>query len=102
MAAGIAVMLFDNKTGEEKPLIVDRIINCTGPEEDITAIDEPLFNNLRAKDMLAPDDMKMGINADPETGALINAKGEISNTMYTIGGNLKGVQWESIAVPELR
>ncbi len=51
--------------------------------------------------MIEPDELQAGINADASTGRIIH-DGRISNNMFTLGSNLKGVLWESTAVPELR
>jgi hypothetical protein len=35
-------------------------------------------------------------------GAILNTDRSVSNYLYTIGSTLKGILWESTAVPELR
>lgn len=101
-AGSVEIRFFNKETGAESSVIVDRLINCTGPESDITKMNDPLFYNLTAKHMIAPDDLRMGINADSQTGAVISPAGTLNKTMFAVGGSLKGVFWESTAVPELR
>lgn len=99
---GISVVIFDKKNNKEETIAVDRIINCTGPEANITKSSNALLRRLAEKRMIVPDELQLGIDADPSTAAVINANGEKSNNIFTVGSNLKGVLWESIAVPELR
>ncbi|HRH47482.1 MAG TPA: FAD/NAD(P)-binding protein [Panacibacter sp.] len=99
---GISAVLFDKKNKKEETIIVDRIINCTGPQSNIHECSNTLLRKLAEKRMIVPDELQLGIDADPATAAVINANGEKSNNIFTIGSNLKGVLWESVAVPELR
>lgn len=86
---------------KEYTLKVARVINCTGPVTDISKMQRPLFENLLLRELIQPDPLKLGINATAE-GSILNADGTTSDFLYTLGGNLKGVLWESTAVPELR
>ena len=54
------------------------------------------------KGIIAQDELKLGINADPETFEVLDKDGHRNKTLYTIGTNLKGVLWESTAVNELK
>ena len=91
-----------NKPTQKKPFLVERIINCTGPDANIAKCSNALLRQLAAKRMIVPDELQLGVDADAVTGAVINANGEKSDHIFTIGSNLKGVLWESVAVPELR
>ena len=53
------------------------------------------------KGYIKPDVLKLGIDATPN-GAVIDAENNVSKSIYTIGGNLRGVLWETTAVPEIR
>lgn len=70
------------------------IINCTGPESDYGALQSPLVQSLLAAGDIAPDGIHYGIEAGPD--------GLISEGLYTLGPPLKGVLWESTAIPEIR
>ncbi len=98
----ITVTLYNKQTKTEQPITVGRIINCTGPASDIHNSANSLLRTLAGKGMITADELRMGINAHPVTGAVINANGATNDTMFTLGGNLKGILWESTAVPELR
>jgi len=85
----------------EKHLSVDAIINCIGSESNFTRVKFPLVKNLIGKGLIKPDVLKLGIDATPD-GKTIDCNNEISDKVYTIGPALKGVLWESTAMPEIR
>jgi uncharacterized NAD(P)/FAD-binding protein YdhS len=85
-----------------KNITVQRIINCTGPESNPGFSSNELLRNLYKNGLICPDDLEMGIHADPENGCAITVDGTCKPNLFVIGGNLKGVLWESTAVPELR
>lgn len=97
----IKVEIKKRKSGEIIEKIFDRIINCTGPQSDVSKIENKLFRNLLMKGMICSDPMKLGLNALPD-GTILSSNNEPSTYMYTLGSNLKGILWESVAVPELR
>lgn len=101
-ADGIAVTIYNKQTKTEQHITVGRIINCTGPASDIHTSANSLLRTLAHKGMIAADELRLGINAHPVTGAIVNADGTTNETLYTLGGSLKGILWESTAVPELR
>ena len=45
--------------------------------------------------------LDMGIDALPN-GVVVGKNGETSDMIFTLGTSLKGVLWESTAVPEIR
>lgn len=98
---GIDVLFRRKNTRKPDGFTVKRVINCTGPKSDISKVDKPLFRNLISRNIICPDEMKLGINALPD-GTIINADGRQSTGFYSIGSLLKGILWESTAVPELR
>lgn len=85
---------YRDENGEEAIWESDVIVNCTGPEPDIHKIDSPLLKQLIHSGLIEGHDLSYGLKA-PETG-------ELSEGFYTIGPLLKGVLWESTAVPEIR
>lgn len=91
-----------NCGGELKNITVQRIINCTGPEGNPKFSSNELLRNLTKSGLICADDLGMGIKADPSDGSIISCSGEHKPNLFTIGPNLKGILWESTAVPELR
>ena len=98
---GIHVSMKRRRNQSIYEINVARVINCTGPQTDVSKMRRPLMKNLVSRNLIAPDEMRLGMNATPE-GIILNEQGNKSNHLYTIGGNLKGILWESTAVPELR
>jgi len=87
--------------GKESSLAADAVVNCIGSESNFSKIDFPLVKNLVGKGLIKPDVLNLGIDATPD-GQTINKKGMRSGRIFTIGTALKGVLWESTAIPEIR
>ncbi|MEP7265605.1 MAG: FAD/NAD(P)-binding protein [Bacteroidota bacterium] len=98
---GIMITYLDVKTQSKNNITVGRVINCTGPSLDISKSRNPFIKNLVEKGILCPDDLHLGINTDLN-GNIIQRNGTVNRSLYTLGGNLRGLLWESTAVPELR
>lgn len=84
-----------------KHLTVQRIINCTGPEIKINRLENELLNNLAQKGIINAAPCHLGIHTHPD-GRVITTEGMRKDNLFVIGSNLKGMLWESTAVPELR
>jgi len=97
----VQVVLKERMSQEKREFTVSRVINCTGPQTDLTKVDKALVVNLLKRGLIIPDEMKLGINALPD-GTIIQKDNSISTILFTIGSMLKGILWESTAVPELR
>jgi uncharacterized NAD(P)/FAD-binding protein YdhS len=87
--------------GGKRIIKVGALINCTGPEEGFFPSKSLLFKNLISRGAVAPDQMNMGIQTTPDY-SVINREGNRSETLFALGGILKGSLWETTAVPELR
>jgi uncharacterized NAD(P)/FAD-binding protein YdhS len=82
-------------------ILVDRVINCTGPQLKLKAIDSQLMANLHKRGLIAPDATGAGINC-LSSGKIIDSDGKTNNRLFAIGPLLKAVLLESVAVPELK
>jgi uncharacterized NAD(P)/FAD-binding protein YdhS len=82
-------------------LEVSAVVNCTGPESDTRTLDEPLIAALRARGLLQPDALGLGVETSPAY-ALMDAERPPSRGRYSAGPVLKVREWEATAVPELR
>jgi uncharacterized NAD(P)/FAD-binding protein YdhS len=87
-------IFYSNLENSSQSFKTNLIINCTGPESDYTKIKTPLIQNLLKNQIIAQDFLKYGINGQKD--------GQISQNVYTLGPPLKGILWESTAVPEIR
>lgn len=70
------------------------IINCTGPQSNYLQIPSILVQNLIKNQILMPDSINYGLKSDEN--------GKIAANIFTLGPPLKGILWESTAVPEIR
>ena len=82
-------------------LRVAKVINCTGPRTDYSKYQHPLLINLLARGLIDHDPLALGLNAQP-TGEVLRYRGGPTGWLFTLGAPLKGVLWESTAVPEIR
>ena len=87
--------------GVETHISADAVINCIGSESNFNRLDSTLVKNLLNRGLIKSDGLKMGIDAAPD-GGTIDKNGKISETILTVGTALKGVLWESTAMPEIR
>jgi uncharacterized NAD(P)/FAD-binding protein YdhS len=99
--SGVEVTYRERKTGQLKKLLVDRVVNCTGPEGDYRRVSSPLLLDLMQKQQARPDALSLGLDV-VDDGAVVDTHGLPSNSLYALGPLRKGKLWESIAVPELR
>jgi uncharacterized NAD(P)/FAD-binding protein YdhS len=100
-SAGVCITYRERHSGESRRLKVDRVINCTGPDSDLRRIRDPLLKNLLQQGLARPDSLSLGLDT-ADDGALIDARGVISEVLYTLGPLRKGNLWETTAVPEIR
>jgi uncharacterized NAD(P)/FAD-binding protein YdhS len=98
----LAVIEFYNKrSGINESITAAAVINCTGPSMDISKSQNYLLRDMIKKNMIRPDELKLGIDTDM-AGRVVNTQGKPSENIFTLGGNLRGLLWETTAVPELR
>jgi uncharacterized NAD(P)/FAD-binding protein YdhS len=88
-------------TGARATLLVDRVINCTGPNYDPRRSRDPLLVSLLAQGLAVPDSLGLGMRT-AAFGALLDARGRRVSGLYYVGPMLRPDHWESTAVPELR
>ncbi|WP_243058954.1 FAD/NAD(P)-binding protein [Nocardioides sp. SR21] len=77
------------------------VVNCTGPLTDISRSADPLLQALQARGLVAPDPLRLGLDATPE-GEVIGADGAVVPGLFAVGPPRKGILWESTAIPEIR
>jgi uncharacterized NAD(P)/FAD-binding protein YdhS len=82
-------------------LLVDRVINCTGPNYDPRRSRDPLLASLLTQGLAVSDTLGLGLRTSA-FGALLDAQGRCSRGLYYVGPMLRPDHWESTAVPELR
>ncbi len=87
--------------GAESQLAAGWLINATGPGADITATTDPLLRDLLSRGQARPDRHRLGIDASPD-GAVLDSAGTPSATLFTLGPTLRGLRYETTAIPEIR
>lgn len=101
VSAGVRVTYRPRRAQETKVLTVSRVIQCTGAQVDYRTFPHPLLASLRDQGLIRPSDLGLGLGTTAD-GAVLDAQGQRSPWLYTLGTPRKGQLWETIAVPELR
>jgi uncharacterized NAD(P)/FAD-binding protein YdhS len=86
---------------ETQTLLVDRVINCTGPDYSARRSREPLMRSLLSQGLAATDALDLGLRIDAN-GALIDSKGRPATNLFYVGPLLRADHWEATAAHELR
>ncbi len=100
-AGRVGVTWRPRATRARATLLVDRVINCTGPNYDPRQSRDPFLASLLAQGLAAPDALGLGLRT-AAFGAVLDARGRCVSGLYYVGPMLRPDHWESTAVPELR
>jgi uncharacterized NAD(P)/FAD-binding protein YdhS len=87
-------------SSREATFRVQHVINCTGPDASLGR-GHPLLRGLLESGLVRTDALGLGLATDAE-GALLDAQGRASGTLFTLGPLRRGDLWESTAIPEIR
>ncbi|MGZ3458217.1 MAG: FAD/NAD(P)-binding protein [Archangium sp.] len=87
-------------SAHEASFPVQHVINCTGPDASLGR-GYPLLRGLVESGLARPDALRLGLATDAE-GALLDAEGRASGSLFTLGPLRRGELWESTAIPEIR
>lgn len=85
--------------GATRDLSVGWLVNGTGPASDVAR--DPLLRDLFLAGLARPDALRLGLDAD-ENGAVLDASGRPQERIFTLGPLLRGVLYETTAIPEIR
>jgi len=89
------------KRGGEQLLEVDRIISCTGIQENYSNSPRPLIRALVESGLACANDLGIGFRTDPH-GAILDTALTPSSVLFTLGPPRRGELFETTAVPEIR
>jgi len=78
-----------------------RVVNCTGPQGDLTRTDDPLLATLYARGRIRPDPLRLGIEVDAQA-RVVRRDGAVDDRLHCIGPMTRGGLWEVVAVPDIR
>jgi len=85
----------------EHSVFADAIVNCIGSHNNYAKINSLFVKNLIAHKHIRNDDLSQGIKASPN-GEVLDKNDKYSHVVFTLGTALKGLLWESTAIPEIR
>lgn len=98
----IEVTYYDKKLKTTKFIKVARVINCTGPESDLSKLKNSFLSECIKQGLLQQDDLKLGLKTNIDTYRVYDQHNIEHQNIYTLGSNLRGELWETTAVNELR
>jgi len=77
------------------------LVDATGSAADVTRTPDELLRGLLGRGVIRADALRLGIDAD-ENGAVLDARGRASTRIFTLGPILRGLRYETTAIPEIR
>jgi uncharacterized NAD(P)/FAD-binding protein YdhS len=98
----IEVTYYDKKLHTSQTIQVSRVINCTGPETDLSKMENNFISQCIQEGLFSQDELRLGLKTNIENFKLYTKEGIEIRNIYTLGSNLKGELWETTAVNELR
>ena len=101
LADGVAVDVHERTTGRLRTLRVAAVVNCTGPGGDVLAGGSRLLAALCSAGTARPHPLAVGLDTGAG-GAIRDARGRESETLFALGPLRRGELWETTAVPEIR
>jgi uncharacterized NAD(P)/FAD-binding protein YdhS len=101
IAGGIRVPIALRGRDETIAIDAQRVINCSGPEHDVSARTNPLLRSLLASGALVPNPLRIGARIAGD-GALIGSDGQPSERLFALGPVRYGTLIETTAIPEIR
>src|SRR4051812_24781356 len=89
------------RTGQLDPAHFTRVVNCTGPAPVPTRGWNPLVDRLLDRGTIRAHRLGLGLDLD-EHGRVVGADGTVEPDVYVLGAARRGLEWEVIAIPDLR
>ena len=100
-AAGLQLTLQPHGVAAPVALSAQWLINCTGPERDLSRHTNPVVQALLARGLVEPDPLGLGA-ITTNRGELVDPSGAVVPGAYVVGGWRMPRLFETTAVPELR
>jgi uncharacterized NAD(P)/FAD-binding protein YdhS len=86
---------------QSRDLIVDAVINATGPNYCVRTTGDTLLRTLHNDGLIAADEANLGILTTAD-GELVDTRGHTHANIFYLGPLLRASYWEATAVAELR
>lgn len=96
----LAVQFYERRTHEVKVMIVDRIINATGPNYNYMENDDLLIQNLINQNFIIPQASKLGLEINDNYAAISPAP-RISEKLFLMGALTKGKIYSGFSEPAM-
>jgi len=100
-AVGVRAHWVERGSGHRRTLEAAEVVNCSGPDYDVTRSREALWINLLERGLVVPDLLRLGIRTGPGV-ALLGRDGGLSSRVFYVGPMLRADHWEATSVGELR
>ncbi len=96
----VQVSFKESKNPEQRQKIIsaDYILNCSGPEYDLSKRQDPFFQSILSKGLIFPDDLGLGLKLDRNEILASSNQGQL----FALGSLLFGEKFETTSVPEIR
>jgi uncharacterized NAD(P)/FAD-binding protein YdhS len=98
---GVLVTYRRRRSRDTEAAIFRRLINCIGPQGDLSRTSEPLLKSLAKRGMIRPDADHLGIDVDAQC-RVVGTDDHSSDRLLAIGPMTRGAFWEIVAVPDIR
>jgi uncharacterized NAD(P)/FAD-binding protein YdhS len=98
---GLSIDVRERAGGRLRTLKVASVVNCTGPNGDVRSGGSRLIDALCASGSARPHRLALGLDTAGD-GAVRDAAGRASQTLFAIGPLRRGELWETTAIPEIR
>jgi uncharacterized NAD(P)/FAD-binding protein YdhS len=96
----LAVSWRPRGSGATAQLIVDMVVNATGPNYNIERATDPLIISLRAAGLVSADALQLGMRT-ARFGACVDAQGRASERLFYLGPMLRADHLDATAAAEL-
>jgi uncharacterized NAD(P)/FAD-binding protein YdhS len=85
---------------ERVEIDADRLVLCTGPEEDVVRIRDPLLESLLRRGVATSERAGVGLDLDEQHRTRAATAGTVGP--WVVGHLARGRAWEATSVPDLR
>ncbi|MBI2740831.1 MAG: FAD/NAD(P)-binding protein [Rhodospirillales bacterium] len=100
-AQGVQVKIRERGSRLVRRIDAGWIVNCSGPALDYERVGDPLMRSMFKAGRVRHGPLLLGLDVDDHY-RLIDAAGVASPRLFAIGPPLRGVLWETTAVPDIR
>ncbi|WP_174300278.1 FAD/NAD(P)-binding protein [Caulobacter sp. S45] len=98
---GLQVVWTPRGAREPQALAAVGVVNCTGPNGDLTRVADPLLAGLVGQGLVRADACRLGLDVGAD-GRLIGRDGVSELDLYAVGPITRGAFWEITSVPDIR